>query len=391
MTSVQNGGELSSAQEYIKEKEDHKRPISNHPEFIFQSDKHTINHPFRTFLSPGTFHYVSGNHNTGKTHLMVDLMYLLNKEYDGCGQWEIVTNIFFYSKAEEGTKIRTPDGIHHIDYLEKLFEIMSELSGKGKRIALFLDDLDRFWTGKVCSQLKSIIMNRRKLKLLLFFSSRSDIDSLVNDYNNDSQLMSDYTWSRFRTQKEFDTFREDTGTNLEWDYIGANVLYATPEFTVANVYCPVSEWSDRSKKTGWFYDRNTDASVLRCGVFDYDDFWYGLENRSSLGVGKYIKSSLSKNKTSTTLTDQSKDADNLTLIAAKLKSMNLTDEAIEYALGLPKTTLRRHVEQAGFTWGLGAFDTPFRFTRERVKHQSQPVTETEKTETEDDQIEETNH
>ena len=48
-------------------------------------------------------------------------------------------------------------------------------------------------------------------------------------------------------------------------------------------------------------------------------------------------------------------------MAVKLKSMGLTDEAIEFVLGTPKTTLRRWVEKAGYQWKVGAMEVPYRF------------------------------
>ncbi len=48
-------------------------------------------------------------------------------------------------------------------------------------------------------------------------------------------------------------------------------------------------------------------------------------------------------------------------VAIRLKSMGLTDEAIECAIGVPKTTLRRWVEKAGHKWKVGEIDVPYRF------------------------------
>ena len=50
-------------------------------------------------------------------------------------------------------------------------------------------------------------------------------------------------------------------------------------------------------------------------------------------------------------------------IAATLKSMGLTDEAIEYALKTPKTTLRRWAEKEGYVWRKWSMDHPFRFKK----------------------------
>ena len=41
----------------------------------------------------------------------------------------------------------------------------------------------------------------------------------------------------------------------------------------------------------------------------------------------------------------------------------LTDEAIEYALNTPKTTLRRWAERQGYEWRTWSMDHPFRFKK----------------------------
>ena len=38
-----------------------------------------------------------------------------------------------------------------------------------------------------------------------------------------------------------------------------------------------------------------------------------------------------------------------------------SDEAIEFVLRTPKTTLRRWVEKAGYQWKVGAMEVPYRF------------------------------
>ena len=42
-------------------------------------------------------------------------------------------------------------------------------------------------------------------------------------------------------------------------------------------------------------------------------------------------------------------------------SESSSDEAIEFVLGTPKTTLRRWVEKAGYQWKVGAMEVPYRF------------------------------
>ena len=42
-------------------------------------------------------------------------------------------------------------------------------------------------------------------------------------------------------------------------------------------------------------------------------------------------------------------------------SESSSDEAIEFVLGTPTTTLRRWVEKAGYQWKVGAMEVPYRF------------------------------
>ena len=61
-------------------------------------------------------------------------------------------------------------------------------------------------------------------------------------------------------------------------------------------------------------------------------------------------------------TEKSQIVKNYAEIAAKLKSMGLTDEAIEFALNTPKTTLRRWAERQGYEWRKWSMGHLFRFT-----------------------------
>ena len=62
-------------------------------------------------------------------------------------------------------------------------------------------------------------------------------------------------------------------------------------------------------------------------------------------------------------TEKSQIVKNYAGVAAKLKSMGLTDEAIEFALNTPKTTLRRWAERQGYEWRKWSMDHPFRFKK----------------------------
>ncbi len=56
-----------------------------------------------------------------------------------------------------------------------------------------------------------------------------------------------------------------------------------------HVSLTVTDWTDEVKKEGWFYDRYTQSSVLRYDEsFDFDSFWRGFGNTSSLEVEEYV-------------------------------------------------------------------------------------------------------
>lgn len=125
-------------------------------------------------MAPGKFHYLYGDLGVGKSHFMMNRMYLILQGHDGCGEWEVITNVFMYRKDENGTKVCDPDHVHHIDSLDEFFDKMVELSDTGRRVALFLDDFNRFYyeEGKdsLSRYLRQMILNRRKLGVLLFFT-----------------------------------------------------------------------------------------------------------------------------------------------------------------------------------------------------------------------------
>lgn len=173
MTQIQNGGVAETPKTDIKNEAVQNRPISDQV-FRFYSKDIEDDHFFRTMMAPGRFHYLYGDLGVGKSHFMMNMMYLLLQGYDGCGEWEVITNVFMYRKDENGTKVCDPDHVHHIDSLDEFFDKMVELSDTGRRVALFLDDFNRFYyeEGKdsLSRYLRQMILNRRKLGVLLFFT-----------------------------------------------------------------------------------------------------------------------------------------------------------------------------------------------------------------------------
>lgn len=364
MTQVQNGGGSEAPQGYIKKEEVQKRTILDQA-FGFYSKDLDGDHFFRTMMAPGKFHYLYGDLGIGKTHFLINMMYLLHEGFDGCGEWEIVTNVFMYRKDEKGTEVRYPEHVHHIDSLEEFFGKMVELSDSGRKLALFLDDFNRFYCdgGKdpLTRYLIKLILNRRKLGVLLFFSSADDIADFENDWTG-RRYAADYLWSRYKSKKEWEQTRRDLELEVDWnrwDTTGGIVLGGD----LVHVRSSYTEWTDTKKASGWFYDKISDASVLRYrNGFDFDSFWRGLENVSSLSAKAYIRdytSSMSEEKVKEI--EQCQQEKDTVEIAVKLKSMGLTDEAIEFVLKAPKTTLRRWVEKAGYQWKVGSIEMPYRF------------------------------
>ena len=201
MNTVQNGGVSNPPQTDIKKPPVQIRTISDYGPFKIYHEKSVDEHLFRQILVPGSFHYCQGDAKTGKTHLCVTLMYLLSTGFDKCGEWEIITNIFFYHVDKDNIEVNTPERIHHIDSIEELFEAILEQAGKGRNVAIFLDDIDRFYLEKpnqLTQCLDSLVQNRNKLGLLLFFSDGSE----VHDYLQmpRSKYPCDCEWQRHTSQ-----------------------------------------------------------------------------------------------------------------------------------------------------------------------------------------------
>lgn len=364
MTQVQNGGVSETPKTDIKNEAVQNRPISDQA-FMIDSKDFEDEHFFRTMMSPGKFHYLCGNLGIGKTHFFMNMMYLLHEGYDGCGDWEIITNVFMYRKDGNGTEVCTPEHVHHIDSIEEFFTKMVELSDNGRNIALFLDDFNRFYfdEGKdtLSRTLRQLIANRRKLRVLLFFSGTEGIADFENDWAN-RKYPADFMWSRYNSKKEWEETKKELQIDLDWNRWDTTSLFRLGG-DLAHVRSTVTDWTSTKKTSGWFYDKISDASVIRYRQgFDFDSFWRGLENVSSLSVKAYIRkytSFMSEEKIKEN--EQCQQEKNIVDMAVKLKSMGLTDEAIECVLNTPKTTLRRWVEKAGHQWKIGEMDLPYRF------------------------------
>ena len=374
MTSVQKGGVNDSIPEYIKNKTDGKRSLSDRVPFrIIGPDSVQERFRFGRIMTPGTFHYLHGPRGSGKTHLLLNLMCLLTNGHDGCGEWQIITNIFF--NGNEGRSgVDLPKNICHVNTVDELLWAMTTLSDNGRKTALFLDDIDGFYSeddGSVISdQLEKLVEHRKKLKLLVFCSSRSFFESFSNDEVLISDLSCDYLWSRYRSEPEWIQYQEDTEKEFDGYYMEYSYIYAN-SFEMADVCSSVTDWTSESKSHEPLFDLNGDASVLRVDdSVRMERFWDGIGNISSAYVPEmYRRISIERkeevtnaNKCASASED---DRDHIIELAVGMKSMGITDDAIQYLLDIAPTTIRRWAEKQGYEWRVDSIEVPYHFKRVR--------------------------
>ncbi len=364
MNGVQKGGVAETPQTDIKNDTDRNRSFSDHYPFeVYSEDEEVDEHIFRDMMKVGKFHYISGERGSGKTYLMVNLMKMLIEGFDDCGDdWEIITNIFFYHKDRNGKiTVGTPERIHHVDSLEEILMKMDVLSQNNRRIAIFIDSMDRFYTDDgtdiVSSNIRKLIINRKKMSVMLFLTSICDYSNF--EYGRNKATSNDYGWLK-SGDREWRQYLEEVEIDLDWNYLQSTYI----EPLSYEVYTPTVDWTDIEKESGWYCDYEG-GSVVKCSK-DLNRFWKGLDNVSSMSVSSYLHDFLTKKMESAQALDQQEDHErSKVLFAVKLKSIGLTDEAIEYLMGVPKTTLRRHADKLGYGWKVGYIESPFRFKRTR--------------------------
>ena len=364
MTPDQKGGVAKPPSEIIKNDADLNRSVSDHSFCQIKSDSGYDVSIFGSLLQPGGFHAIAGDRGTGKTRMCVNLMYMLHTGFQGCGDWEIITNVFMYHKDKTGTKVCTPDHVHHVDSIDGLYLKLTELYGCGRQIAIVLDDIHNFYQGDgkgiITEQIRRLISNRGKLDLLLILFSKDGYIEFENDRNNDYTC--DCEWYRYDSEKAWESSKKENGLDPNWKRLDSCEVQI-PDGEWIHVSLTVTDWTDEDKKEGWFYDRYTQSSVLRYDeAFDFDSFWRGFGNTSSLEVEEYVHR-FCEEHSKVSETEKSQTVKTYAEMAATLKSMGLTDEAIEYALKTPKTTLRRWAEKEGYVWRKWSIDHPFRFKK----------------------------
>ena len=364
MTPDQKGGGAKTPQTDIKKDVDLNRSISDQDFCGVLTDDGDGVEIFKDMLQPELFHAICGKTGAGKTHLCVNLMYLLHTGFQECGDWEIITNIFMYRKNASGTKVCTPEHVHHVDSIDELFLKITELYGHGRKVAIVLDDIHNFYStdgkGIIRDQIRYLVANRNKLRLLLILSGRDSYIEFENDTRRDYPC--DCDWGRYECRSTWENSRKDYNFDPKWKRLDANEV-CMPSGEWIHVFLSVTDWTKEDKKEGWFFDRNTQSSILRYDkAFDFNAFWKGFGNISSLEVTDYVHRYHEEHPKAFE-TEKSQMVKNYADIAAKLKSMGLTDEAIEYALKTPKTTLRRWAEKQGYEWRKLSMDHPFRFKK----------------------------
>ncbi len=222
---------------------------------------------------------------------------------------------------------------------------MDTLLQKNRHIAIFIDSMDRFYTDggtdAISSNIRRLIINRKKMKVMLFFTSITDYSDFEIGRNRATSV--DYWWMK-SGDREWRQYLDEVEIDLGWNYLQSTHI----EPRSYDVHTPTVDWTDIEKESGWFCDYEGDSSVLRCSKdFNFNGFWRGLENVSSVSVPDYLHDFLAEGIEPAQTLDQQggcgHEKDRI-LFAVKLKSIGLTDEAIEYLMGMPKTTLRRHAE-----------------------------------------------
>ena len=257
-----------------------------------------------------------------------------------------------------------PERIHHVDNLEGILEKIDELSKENRRIAIFLDDVDRFYTRGgtegLSPHIRKLIINRRKMRVLLCFATEDE--NFDFEFGRRMPTCCDYQWMK-TDARDWAKHLTEVDIEIDWNNLQESFLEPYGYY----MYTSAVDWADKKKDSGWYFDYEGNSSVLRYSkAFDFDQFWRGLENVSSVSVPNYLHSFLSKSTECKDVYEQHKESGNKNdnvRMAVKLKSIGLTDEAIEYLLGIPKTTLRRHADKLGYRWKVGYIESPFRFKR----------------------------
>ena len=363
MNGVQKGGVENTAQIVINNNEVRNRSI---PDQAFVCIKeYYVDHLFKKVMRRGTLHVLSGTQGSGKTTLLVNLMQLLVGGYDSCGDWEVITNVFFV-KEEDSIIVGNPDRVHHVDYYDEIIQKVGEIRDRGSIPAVILDDLECFYSDEkdiVSENIRRLISNRKKLGIMIMVCGEGD-SLLYDDMLGPAKQLFDYEWGKLDA-KNYKEYRKEGILTVDLPYQDGSYLTGRVDGIDTFFTSRPFGWTDFDGK-GWVFDLYSEASFIRCRqIFDIDGFWEGFGNIPSVKSVEYIKGFFEHpivTKDQSTTSDHGNDAMGM---IAKMKSIGLTDEAIEFITGKPKTTLRRWVEKKGYEWKIGSIESPFLFKRIR--------------------------
>jgi len=361
MNVVQKGGVEETPQNLISDDKARNRSI---PDYAFMNVKeYYIDHVFKKVMRRGTFHIVRGTHESGKTTLLVNLMQLLVNDYDSCGNWEVITNVFFV-KEEDEIIVGDPDRIHHVDYYDEIIQKIGEILSRGSVPAVILDDLESFYSDNediVSENIRRLISNRKKLGIMVMVCGEGS-SLLYDDMLGPPKQMFDYEWGKLDANN-YKEFRENDILTVDIPFQDSSFLTGRIDGIDTYFTSKPFGWTDLDTG-GWKFDQFSEASFIRCRQnYDMDRFWDGFGNIPSVRCVGYIRESFGHRVTTKEQPIQSDREDDVVEMTAKMKSIGLTDEAIEFITGKPKTTLRRWVERKGYEWKIGSIESPFLFRR----------------------------
>ena len=314
------------------------------------------------YFRPGYFHMFVSAPGTEKTDMMVSLMQnLLDPKLSPETNWRFLTNLFFTYTDENGSRTAYPKGITHFHTLRWALETIGRLKAEGNEVCLVIDDLQESYTefeerkkkqDRLSETIRYLVNSRKKLGIMVWLASDRDYTEF-DDYPN-RRCSSDVLW-RFDYGSS-----NDTAKAAKVSFPARNYWFSSG-LTNADLLLTPTSWtkSPSEKKKGFFIDRTGAAPVKEGENFDGIGMCRELATVSSLDawsvVGRYLESSKIR---TTAASKPGRDAE----IALRLKNIGLTDEAIEWVLSVPKTTLRRHVEKNGEVWGVSQHQ-PFLFKK----------------------------
>jgi len=367
MNQVQKGGVPPVIESYLDGEQVQIRPFLD--QAFWREDWHQA---LTRYFQPGMHHYFWAEPGMGKTSVTVSLMQtLLNTELTPGRKWAFLTNQFFSFQDEEGdSKTSYPKGVHHYNSVKWMLTKIRELKGQGFDVAVIIDDMERFFvdrdrlkgkkTDPLSDAIRNLVKYRKKLGIMVWTVSDRDYGDF-EDYST-RQCASDVMWCT-----DFDV-RNQLAHSAKVRFPTRDYWY-TCSVDDGNLIIPRTSWAyeHQEKKKGFFYDREG-ASVIRIGDgFDIAGMFNTFDQTPTVEiwdkVTKFLEAPAGKPAAKSSL-------DRDTEIAGKLKNIGLTDEAIEWVLSVPKTTLRRHVEKSGEVWGVSDRQ-PFLFRKVKASERAQ--------------------